>query len=194
MERDVAFFQIGLQWTIFPTALLLSALDIVQADFPLQLSWTVSDIHGKYPARSIRVEGNKLITSFKALRVKLKDDFYSFLSAWEPLMIGWIVKMEDDVGFQELYNLQVGEMNNILRNNKVTFNLNHLLPQDNSKTEVLLRIELLGLLKNFGFPILKVDHLLDKFKSYGVNENMPLDLKIISDVNAVSRRDICLNF
>lgn len=193
VERDISFIK-KCRWYMLPTSLLISVLDMLQTDFPMRLNWIIADIMVKYPGKSISRSGDKLIEKFKYLRSKLGGDFHGFVSDWEAMIIGWIVAMEDDIGFTDLYNLQREELTAVLERHRVFFNLNDILPQDTSIHEVLMRLELIGVMKSFGFPILQVTHLLDKIKEHGTRQNVPLNPKIISDTNAIARRDFCLNY
>lgn len=114
------------------------------------------------------------------------------MNIWEPLIIGWTIIQDDDVGKINLYQGQLDTIAEMSQEIGEDIRIDLMLPSGPTTTEILLQFELVGLAKAFGYVTLSGDTLFDKFREFGVNENMPFDNKIITDLLGVMRRDFAI--
>lgn len=193
-ERDLSSLPINNQNYLFPTTLILCALDKIQSLFWLKLYWLISDINKKYPGRSILETGVNIYTYLKELRKVGGQDFFSFVASWESLMVGWTVRLPDDLGFTKLYDTQEREMKEFLNKYAPDKNLSPLLPPTTFQVDVTMYLELTGMAKILGYPTLESARLLDQLKEYGTKGAKNVDLDIITKVEGKLVRNMCLEF
>lgn len=195
LERDVAFMNCKCCGpVVLPTSLFLCALDKMQTKFYTHLLWILSDACEKYPGKSIFDRGSSIYKELTSLRKKLGNQFYKVMNTWEPLVCGWTILHNGDVGKRELYESQIATHAKITAETGVQIPHSYLLPQSDSHEDIAMTLELVGLCKAFGYPILTGDTLFDKLKEFGVEENMEFDDAIIERVHAVMIRDLILNY
>uniref|UniRef100_W4VRB8 Putative corethrella sequence 2 n=1 Tax=Corethrella appendiculata TaxID=1370023 RepID=W4VRB8_9DIPT len=193
-ERDISFLRIKGVYHIFPTTLIMCALDKLQSLFWLKQYWIISDALDKYPARSIYKEGQKYIDLFMKLRLHTGQDFFTIANTWESLMIGWVVNQHDDLPQNPLFDNQSKEILDILKR----YNLNNItiqdfLPNGHDIEDILMGLELIGMAKVFGYPTLKANRLLEQIRNHGV-EDVPIDDELMKKIDGLTRRDFILQF
>ncbi|QNS17450.1 RNA-dependent RNA polymerase [Serbia mononega-like virus 1] len=195
VERDLTYIVEGGCLVLIPTTLFLCAIDKMQCEFGLLLTWRISDINNKYPGRSIEGAGRKIMQELKTLRREMGQDFFSFVGCWEALMVGWTVGSTDDLGCLELFVTQSKEMMDLLDAHNVDRKvMRMLLPPDRSNDSVLMGLELVGMSKIFGYPTLVIEKLLDQIKEYGTVNKYEIDSTIITELSAVARRDFLFQY
>nr|DBA44205.1 TPA_asm: RNA-dependent RNA polymerase [forcipomyiae 2 virus] len=195
VERDITIFENTQHGTLVcSTPILMTALDLMQQRFPLVLYWHIADVLDKYPGYSIAETGIYLLSEFESLRSTMGNDICKFIKAWEPLIIGWVVALPDDMGFKSLKEETEKEMNDILDSHNLAYDLNRLLPKSSKKYEIIMYLELIGIKKSLMYPIHKATETLDKLRKYGIGLNYEINMTTISEVNAIARRDMVLNY
>lgn len=197
-ERDIAFMNCCCQeksrYVILPTSLLLCSLDKMQSIFFLKLYWKIADMMGKYAGRNIFDRGCEILDYLTELRGRLGQPFFKLMNLWEPVLIGHVIVMGGDVGKQDLRDNELSVIEGIQDLTGVQVDLSFMLPTSESRVDVLMALELVGLCKSFGYPTLSSSTIFDKFREFGVNENMVFDDKIINDVLGIMKRDLMLNY
>ncbi|AJG39227.1 RNA-dependent RNA polymerase [Xincheng Mosquito Virus] len=198
-ERDLAIMELRQGRFLFPMNVVLCSLDKLQSLFWLKLYWLLCDIFDVYPGESILDTGTKWIKTFYKLRSYGHEGFFSFMADIEPLIVGFVVAMEDDVGCTELYEDQKQSVDNYL--SKMPGQLTHqfFLPScgDNGKysqSSVLMHLELTGTSKVAGYPILKAANLLDQLREHGTRGGANVDERLISRLDGLMRRNFIINY
>lgn len=90
------------------------------------------------------------------------NSFYKVMNTWEPLVCGWTILQNGDVGKRELYESQLSTHAKITTETRVAIPHEILLPPSDSHEDITMTLELVGLCKAFGYPILTGDTLFDK--------------------------------
>nr|UQS95390.1 MAG: RNA-dependent RNA polymerase [Tolviot virus] len=200
-ERDLSFIIDNYDKDmilIFPTSLLLCALDKLQCTFPLKAMWVISDVFDYYPGLSILDRGTEILDYMMNLRSRMKKGFYYVISAWQSLMVGFAANTENDLGFDKLFECQKTDMIEKFVEDGIPNEWNVfekvMLPRNQNTIEILLHLELIGAEKMCGYPILESKHLLDSFRKYAVKNHKSIKLEVIEEVNGVIRREFCLNY
>ncbi|QMU95568.1 RNA-dependent RNA polymerase [Bactrocera dorsalis borna-like virus] len=166
LEKDTSLLYCEIHKTklLAPTSQVIMVLDTLQARFPLVLYWTLSDKVGKYPGYSIRNIGLKIIQYFEYLRDNvLGSEFYSFISKWEALVLGYVISDPLDLGNTSLYCNIKQDMEELLNQTLPPF----LLPSSFYLNEIKLYLELTGITKIFGHPCIDMEKSLDVVKTHG---------------------------
>nr|DBA44204.1 TPA_asm: RNA-dependent RNA polymerase [forcipomyiae 1 virus] len=195
IERDIAILNLPIYGNVvFSANLLLSALDFLQTRFPLILYWKCCDLFEKYPNLSVYKEGMKLISEFEYLRSKLGLKTPDFMKSWEPLVVGYTISLDGDLGCDGLFESQIEEMTEMLKNVGIEdYDFSKLLP--NSETlSVCLKLELVGIKKIFMFPIHTATETLKKLRQHGVSDKNPMNLNTLDEINGVMRRKFCVDY
>lgn len=198
-ERDLAVMNIPSGTFLFPMNIVLCSLDKLQSLFWLKLYWLLCDIFDIYPGESILESGTKWVKTFYKLRSYGHNGFFSFMADIEPLLVGFVVAMEDDVGCVELYEDQKQSIDNYL--SKIPGGLTHQFflpaPDENgnySQSSILMHLELTGTSKVAGYPILKACNLLDQLREHGTKGGTNIDERLISRLDGLMRRNFLINF
>lgn len=136
VERDIFLFTCPEHGVcIGPTNLLICALDIYQSRFTLLLYFKLSDIQNKYPS-SIYDVGLSLISQFEHLRRIMGNSFYSFISNWESMIIGYTINDDtNDLGFDKLFHATLAKAEELLNSHNISFP-NILLPAQRTKDNI----------------------------------------------------------
>ena len=196
LDRDVFLFKCEKHGTtIGATDLLLCVLDICQARFPLLLYWIMSDLNCKY-SKSIFDLGSKLIDTFERLQIIMKEDVFKILSAWEALIVGFVVKdCTNDLGFDQLYNSTYQDMAEIFTQHNIDLSVfSEIIPSDPDDEEILrMWLELTGIQKIFGHPCLDVKRSLDKVRLTST-EVVKIDFGVLNLAHGMFIRDFCMNY
>ena len=198
VESDILIFQCPTHGNVLlPTVLLLSVLDNIQSKEYLFQYWAFSDFFGKYPDTiSLFSIGKKVYDGLSELHETLGEKFYKIVSKWEPLLIGWIVKdPEADLGFSRLWDTTVESLEEEFPDADLLLKiLDLLLPQNQTDDDIKVMLELTGISKCFGHPLLSVKESMDEVKRIGKEENVEVDQAVVDKVLAVFRRDIILEY
>lgn len=190
-DGDLTLMARGQVPILMPTSYLLMVLDKMQARFPLLLYWWLTDGVPFYPNLSIFQTGNRLIQTFEGLRYKMGELFFSFISAWESLLRGAILKL--DPNSEGLYESTLAEMIELLRKASVEFSPKDVCPDDSegeiTAVECTMWLELTGITKIFGYPTLKGNELLQPLREFGVEDQGNYDSELAQEVLAYIMRD-----
>nr|QEM39203.1 RNA-dependent RNA polymerase [Aedes aegypti anphevirus] len=194
-ERELSIIPMRGKLYLLPTNLLLCALDKMQAMFPLKLNWLISDILERYPGLSILKIGSEILGKFKKLRSIRQEGYHSFLAAWEPLVVGDTIRQPGDLGNLALYVHQRSSMEDHLRVTKSPLKIEELLPRtEGGENERRMFLELTGIAKMTGYPILKADKLLDQLREHGTGYPETIEPTVVNTVVAICRRDWMLSY
>lgn len=160
-ERDISIMRCKCHGTtLTPTSLIIDSLDQMQTRFSLFLYWLLCDIT-KERTLSLLKKGSEWVSYFDKLLTIMGDDLFSVLSIWEPLMLGWVILFDDDIGFRELFDTQLEEITLIHQKHREALNLADLLPMDQNEETASTYLEMLGIMKHFGYHVLGIRQLLD---------------------------------
>lgn len=171
----------------------MCALDKHQSMFMLKLYWLLADYNKKY-VLSIYERGCFLINVFEELRSQLGEDFFKVVKAWEPLTIGKIISLPDDLGFVNLYETSLMEIQELLQNIPDSESLiQKLMPLCDTDDNVRMSLELTGIMKCFGYPTLKIENLLDQIREHGSPEGL-IDMSVVSQSVALAKRDFVFSY
>lgn len=193
-ERDISIMRCKCHGTtLTPTSLIIDSLDQMQTRFSLFLYRLLCDITKKRTL-SLLDKGSELVSYFDKLLTIMGDDLFSVLSIWEPLMLGWVILFDDDIGFRELFDTQLEEITLIYQKHREALNLADLLPMDQNEETASTYLEMLGIMKHFGYPVLDIRELLDPLKQYGTGVDTPVKMDIVRKVMGVVKRDFSENF
>lgn len=194
-ERDLCILPLKKQRVLIPTTLVMCCADKLQSKFGLRLYWLLSDIHDRYPGYSILETGDRLIHQFREMRRTKLEGFFSFCASWEPLIVGDTIRQRGDEGDVGLFLNQIDPMSDYLRGNNVGLEINHFLPPSNCPMiERRMWLELTGMVKILGYPILKEGMLLDQLKEHGVKRPPNFSFDTMTEVMGVIKRDFIINY
>lgn len=192
-ERDVCVIPVRGVDYLFPTTLVLSALDKMQSMFGLELYWLTSDIFNRYPGFSMFTEGKRLVSQLLALRTVKHPGYYSFCANWEPLMVGFTIAQPDDIGCQVLFETQSKEMRAFLETSKSKLTLEDFLPRTRTENEIRMYLELVGMSKITGYPVLEEEKLLDQLREHGTDD-ADIDFSLVMRLDGIARRNFCAEY
>lgn len=193
-EQDVCFLEDGKEPLLFSTNLLLCALDKVQSQFGLEAYWKISDALGKYPGHSVYKRGKELLDIFEFLRSKMGQDFFTLVSGFESLTVGWVVGAEDDAGCKDLFRTEYTSSQELLAKYNLESYLVKILPPNRIFYSVLIALEMTGIVKSFGYPTLIAERMLDQIFEYGTVTRFDIDHSLLNKVEGVMRREMCINY
>lgn len=150
VEKEITIFKCPNHGSgILPTNTLIGCLDNVQALGPLLMYWWLCDLNFKYQKQILPV-GLKQIEYLKILREKHGERFFHIVKNLEPLVKGHIIKQSNDLEFSQLYDVALQEIKTI----EFGFLTSYFVPSDQRKITQMLYLELLGIVKMFGHPLL----------------------------------------
>lgn len=194
-ERELSIIPMKGHLYVFPTNLLLCALDKVQSWFPLRLYWLISDVQDRYPGFSLLEKGTELVNMFKEIRSYQQEGYHSFIAAWEPLVVGDTIRQVGDLGNMALYTHQRASMEDHLRSIGSRWKVDDFLPKAGcGENERRMFLELTGIAKVTGYPVLKADRLLDQLREHGTGYPVAIDVGVVDTVVAICRRDWMLSY
>jgi hypothetical protein len=194
-ERDIMMIKCPTHGKVCgSTNLLLCALDKAQAMFSVKLYWLLCDCMSKYTF-SIYEYGTRLIKIFMDLRDTMGEDFFAFMNSWEPLVVGSVINDPSDLSPQQLFGVVSTEMITLLTKYDLPESIiQNIVPDQASPESYRMWLELVGISKLFGHPILKIEHLLDDLKKYGSQHGDPPDNGTIQMTVAITKRDFIVNY
>lgn len=194
-ERDVSIISHNGRRVLVPTSLVLCIADKCQSLFGLKYYWKLTDMFNRYPNLEIFEAGMTLYKKFKMLRKARLDGFFGFCASFEPLIVGHTIARPDDQGYTDLFDHQREEMEQYLVLAGVGLTISDFLPPDNaSELEIRMWLELTGMVKIMGYPILKEEMLLDQLKQHGVEDHPHFSEDTMEDVHGIIVRDFCINY
>nr|QEM39171.1 RNA-dependent RNA polymerase [Guadeloupe mosquito mononega-like virus] len=179
---------------ILSTNLLLCALDKVQSRFGLEAYWAISDALGKYPTCSILQEGNRLLALFEHFRSLMGQDFFSLVGSYESLVVGWVVADPSDAGCLDLFRAEYSSSVELLSKYGLGDKAVELLPRNRTIYNVLIGLELTGVVKSFGYPTLVAERMLDQIFEYGTTTKFEINHDYLRMMEGVMRREMCTNY
>nr|AOR51366.1 RdRp [Bolahun virus variant 1] len=194
-ERDLSIINFRGKSVLFPTSLVLCVADKCQSLFGLKLYWKLTDLLNRYPRQSIYETGMRLYKDFRKLRSRKMEGFYGFCASFEPLIVGHTIARPDDQGYKDLLEHQSQEMQSYLDSTGLGISLSRFLPPDDaSEVEIRMWLELTGMVKIMGYPILKEEMLLDQQREYGVYAHQDFNDETMQDIHGVMVRDFCIQY
>ncbi|QBK47216.1 RdRP [Anopheles marajoara virus] len=194
-EQDISIIPIRGKRVVLPTTLLMCCADKMQSLFGLKLYWLLTDIYSRYPGLSILGTGSELIDKFRKLRRSKLEGFFAFAASWEPLIVGDTIAQPDDEGDTGLFMNQVESMQVYLDSTDTGLNIFHFLPPRGCGTsQRRMWLELTGIVKIFGYPILKERMLLDQLKEHGVKAHPDFSFSTLNDTMGLIKRDFVINY
>ncbi|QBK47210.1 RdRP [Anopheles darlingi virus] len=194
-EREISIITIRGKKVLVPTTLVLCCADKLQSLFGLKLYWILSDLFDRYPGHSIFRTGCDLIYRFRSLRKTCVEGFFGFAASWEALIVGDTIAQSDDEGDTGLFANQIESMQVYLDDIKTSLTMMDFLPPRNCGiSERRLWLELTGMTKIFGYPILREEMLLDQLREHGVNSHPDFSFPTLSHVMGLIKRDFIINY
>lgn len=190
-ERDISFMAHFGTKRLMPTNIILCALDELQSLYCLKLYWLLTDIFDGYPGHKIYNTGVALREKFIKLRKMRAEGFFSFVASWEPLIVGYTVAQPNDLGCTELYTTQVTAMEAYLTACGNPYTIKDFLPTGDSENELRMFLELVGMVKTLGYPILKANRLLDQLKEHGTTPTY-VDPTLNEETDGIGRRNFAI--
>ena len=117
----------------------------------------------------------------------------------EPLIVGFTVAQPDDMGCTDLFDDQKSSINEYLSRLNLGITFEDFLPTEiepnvYTKNSIMMHLELVGIAKVMGYPILKAERLLDQLREHGTTGSDYINLNLIDTLNGVMRRDLCINY
>lgn len=197
-ERDLSIIKLQGKKYLLPTNLVLCSLDKLQSIFWLKLYWLLVDAFDLYPGESIFQTGSRWLSMLYKIRSRGLDGFFSFMADLEPLIVGFTVALPDDLGCTDLFEDQKRSIDAFLQSTGLPYSHHDFLPTEISPNlwtdnSVLMHLELTGISKVMGYPILKAGKLLDQLREHGTTGSVSTDLNLITQLDGIMRRDICVN-
>lgn len=193
-EQDVCILVDSRGPLIFSTNLLLCALDKTQSRFGLEAYWALSDALGKYPACSIFEEGSRLMKLFEGFRRRMGQDFFALMGGYESLIVGWVVADAEDAGCKDLFRTEYTSSLELLKKYGLESRGPEMLPKNRLLYNVLIGLELTGIVKSFGYPTLVADRMLDQIFEYGTSNKFEINHDYLRMMEGVMRREMCTNY
>lgn len=135
--------------------------------------------------------------TFEEIRNKLGEDAFNILKSYEALCVGHIIRHQDDLEFEGLFNGVVNGMIEKLElvTNEPTRMISRLLLDhlefDNDYVHLLL--ELTGVVKCFGYPHLHPDRGFEVVRAHGI-QPVNLDNDYLMNVVGTFCRELCHNY
>ncbi|UHK03158.1 MAG: RNA-dependent RNA polymerase [Hangzhou cletus punctiger xinmovirus 1] len=167
-----------------PTTILQGVLDILQSSFSLHLYWWLSDHFQKY-CFPIFKRSSELYERLLNLSFSMGQEFFKVMKLWEPLVTGYAVMTEGDLGFHKLFQSCQREIDQILypRANCVDlFLFINLLGQ---KGYIKFLLEISGMSKAFGHPTLNIQAGLEKVRTIA-QQQVQINRDNIKDIIGMS--------
>lgn len=195
-ESDICILKVNPeQHIIFSTNLLLCTLDKVQGRFNLLLYAKIADIKQKYEGLSMFSHLSSVIDVFEELRPRLGSKFHDLTSGYEAYVLGWVVASDDDIGCTDLFMNQYEEFKKLFTCLNIPLDyMLRLTPRNRSINMVKMYIEISGIVKIFGYPILNADKMLEQILKYGVGDKYEVNMSLVDELEGLARREICVNY
>lgn len=180
------------------TTILLATMDNcnIQGHFTTYLYWSLYDIFNRSICSFVEY-GSHLIHKIEFYQSKMHEDIFKILKDYEAFCIGYIIKQPGDIGFEELFNEVVASFKELCKKHDVDFNgLSKdllLLNLSFSKEHVHFIIELTGIVKLFGYPLLNVERVLEAIR---LNACKPvnIDSKFVYELTGMFKKLFCLAY
>lgn len=194
-ERDISIVKFRGKNLLIPTSLVLCVADKCQSLFGLKLYWKLTDYLKRYPKLSIFNTGMTLLNNFRTLRSSKVQGFFGFCASFESLIVGHTVARPDDQGYKDLFIHESESMTSYLESTGTRLRLADFLPPPTAgEAEIRMWLELTGVVKVLGYPILKEDMLLDQLKEHGVLQHEHFDDESMIDIHGIIIRDFCIQY